>query len=111
VNASRPVLWGVLNVTPDSFSDGGQFFSPDLAIAQATLLIEHGAGVIDVGGESTRPGAQRVAPEVEQERVIPVIEALAKRDFVVGWSCRPRHVLPCGGIGSRLRHHALARSQ
>ncbi len=83
MNASRPVLWGVLNVTPDSFSDGGQFFSPDLAIAQAALLIEHGAGVIDVGGESTRPGAQRVAPEVEQERVIPVIEALAKRDFVV----------------------------
>ncbi len=83
MNTSRPVLWGVLNVTPDSFSDGGEFSSPDLAIAHAALLIEQGAAVIDVGGESTRPGAQRVAPEREQERVIPVIEALTKRGYVV----------------------------
>ncbi len=82
MNASRPVLWGVLNVTPDSFSDAGQFLSLELAIAHAALLAEHGAGVIDVGGESTRPGAQRVAPEVEQERVIPVIEALTTRGYV-----------------------------
>ena len=82
MNPARPVLWGVLNVTPDSFSDGGEFFSHDRAIAQATLLVEHGAGVIDVGGESTRPGAQRVAVEVEQERVIPVIAALTKRGYV-----------------------------
>lgn len=82
MNTSRPVLWGVLNVTPDSFSDGGEFLSHDRAIAQATMLAEHGAGVIDVGGESTRPGAQRVAAEVEQERVIPVIQALTERGFV-----------------------------
>ena len=83
MNASRPVLWGVLNVTPDSFSDGGQFLSLDLALAQATMLTKHGADLIDVGGESTRPGAQRVAPDVEQERVIPVIEALTERGYVV----------------------------
>ena len=82
MRVTRPVLWGVLNVTPDSFSDGGDFFSPDLAIARAALLVEHGAGVVDVGGESTRPGAQRVAPEVEQERVIPVVEALTQRGYV-----------------------------
>ena len=80
---SRPVLWGVLNVTPDSFSDGGEFLSQDLAVAHAALLVEQGAAVIDVGGESTKPGAQRVAPEVEQERVIPVIEALTQRGYVV----------------------------
>jgi dihydropteroate synthase len=83
VNASRPVLWGVLNVTPDSFSDGGKFLSQDLAVAHAASLVEQGAAVIDVGGESTKPGAQRVAPEVEQERVIPVIQALAKLGYVL----------------------------
>lgn len=82
MNTSRPVLWGVLNVTPDSFSDGGQFLSHDLALAQATTLLKNGAAVIDVGGESTRPGAPRVSPEAEQERVIPVIEALTKRGDV-----------------------------
>ncbi len=82
MRASRPVLWGVLNVTPDSFSDGGEFLSQDLAVAHAASLVEQGAAVIDVGGESTRPGAQRVAPEVEAERVIPVIEALTKRGIL-----------------------------
>lgn len=82
MNTSRPALWGVLNVTPDSFSDGGQFLSHDRALAQATTLLKNGAAVIDVGGESTRPGAPRVTPEAEQERVIPVIEALTKRGDV-----------------------------
>lgn len=82
MRASRPVLWGVLNVTPDSFSDGGEFLAQELALAQAASLVEQGAAVVDVGGESTRPGAKRVAPEVEQERVIPVIQALTKRGVV-----------------------------
>ena len=69
---------GVLNVTPDSFSDGGKFFDSDLAIDQAKSMVENGAGIIDIGGESTRPGASAVSLNNELERVIPVIEALTK---------------------------------
>lgn len=72
----RPLIMGVLNVTPDSFSDGGQFLGLDDAIAQAQLLISQGADLIDIGGESTRPGAQRVSLTQEQDRVLPVIEAI-----------------------------------
>ena len=74
----RPLVMGVLNVTPDSFSDGGKFDNLASALDHARLLVIGGANVIDIGGESTRPGAPRVAIETEQERVIPVIEALHK---------------------------------
>ena len=70
-------IWGILNVTPDSFSDGGRYTEPDKALAQAHLMRAQGAAVVDVGGESTRPGAVRVASSVEQARVLPIIEALA----------------------------------
>ncbi len=70
---------GVLNVTPDSFSDGGQFENVDAAISHGAMLFEQGAGLIDVGGESTRPGAGSVEPEEEGNRVLPVIAALASR--------------------------------
>ena len=70
---------GILNVTPDSFSDGGRCLEPADAIRHAERMVAEGADVIDIGGESTRPGARPVAPEEEQRRVIPVIEALAKR--------------------------------
>jgi len=82
-SSARPLIFGVLNVTPDSFSDGGQFLEPDAAIAQAQRLIAEGADVIDVGGESTRPGAKRVSIEEEQRRVLPVIEALTGHGFTV----------------------------
>ena len=72
----RPLVMGVLNVTPDSFSDGGEFDSLGPALDHARLLIMGGANIIDIGGESTRPGAPRVSPEVELSRVMPVIEAL-----------------------------------
>ncbi|MEY3846414.1 MAG: hypothetical protein RJA66_681 [Actinomycetota bacterium] len=72
----RPLVMGVLNVTPDSFSDGGKFDSVDSALDHARLLLIGGANVIDIGGESTRPGAPRVAPEVELSRVLPVIDAI-----------------------------------
>ena len=72
----RPELWGVLNVTPDSFSDGGRFVDPEAALAQGLRMVTEGASVIDVGGESTRPGAEPVAPQVELERVLPVVAAL-----------------------------------
>ncbi|NLA66357.1 MAG: dihydropteroate synthase, partial [Leucobacter sp.] len=68
---------GVLNVTPDSFSDGGQHDGFDAALAHARLLVAQGANIIDVGGESTRPGAERVPLAEEQRRVLPVIEALS----------------------------------
>jgi len=76
---ARAVVMGVLNVTPDSFSDGGLFASRDAALAQAGRMIAEGAAIIDVGGESTRPGAAPISAAEEQERVLPVIEALAKR--------------------------------
>ena len=72
----RPLVMGVLNVTPDSFSDGGEFDSVESALDHARLLLIGGANIIDIGGESTRPGAPRVAPEVELSRVMPVIDAL-----------------------------------
>lgn len=79
----RPIIVGVLNVTPDSFSDGGDYLSVDAAVAHATELRSQGADLIDVGGESTRPGAERVDPGVEQQRVMPVLRALVERGIPV----------------------------
>jgi dihydropteroate synthase len=73
----KAIVVGILNVTPDSFSDGGQFIAPDQAVAQARRMVEEGAVVIDIGGESTRPGASPVTAEEEQARILPVIAALA----------------------------------
>jgi len=78
VKMIRPKIMGVLNITPDSFSDGNQFTSLESALDQAKLLSMTGADIIDVGGESTRPGATRVSVEEEQSRVIPVIREIAK---------------------------------
>lgn len=72
----RPLVMGVVNVTPDSFSDGGRFIEPDEALAQALRLVDEGADILDIGGESTRPGAQPVEEAEELARVIPVIERL-----------------------------------
>jgi dihydropteroate synthase len=71
-------VWGILNVTPDSFSDGGRFLEPAAAVEQALRLVQEGADVLDVGGESTRPGATPVAVEEEVRRTAPVIEALRR---------------------------------
>ncbi|OLO64284.1 dihydropteroate synthase [Actinomyces oris] len=76
VPRDRTLLMGVLNVTPDSFSDGGRWADPEAAVAHARELIAQGADVIDVGGESTRPGAQRVDVDTEISRVLPVVRAL-----------------------------------
>jgi dihydropteroate synthase len=82
LDLSTPLVMGVLNVTPDSFSDGGRFADVAAAVAHAMRMIEQGAALIDVGGESTRPGAPAVDAEAEIERVVPVIEALAARTTV-----------------------------
>lgn len=84
LDLSHPQVMGILNVTPDSFSDGGQFLAKDKAVAQAKQMVADGATIIDVGGESTRPGAAIVPVEQEIERVVPVIEAIrAELDTVI----------------------------
>jgi dihydropteroate synthase len=72
----RTLVMGIVNVTPDSFSDGGLFADPETAVAHAATLVDEGADIVDIGGESTRPGAEPVAPDEERRRVVPVIEGL-----------------------------------
>lgn len=80
---SRPLIMGVVNITPDSFSDGGDFLTAEDALAHALELVSQGANIVDLGGESTKPGALRVKIEEEQSRVIPVIESLmSNKNFV-----------------------------
>ena len=77
IRLDRPIVLGILNVTPDSFSDGGNFFSPEAAVAHAARMVAEGADVVDVGGESTRPqGAVPVDADAERDRVVPVVRAL-----------------------------------
>ncbi len=83
LDLSAPLVMGVLNVTPDSFSDGGRFFSVDAAVEQGLRMAAEGAALIDVGGESTRPGSQGVSADEELRRVIPVIERLRKATAAV----------------------------
>lgn len=82
-NSGRTLIFGILNVTPDSFSDGGNFLALNKAIAQANKLINDGADVIDVGGESTRPGAERISSSEELSRVLPVIKKLVDQGIAV----------------------------
>lgn len=79
----RTRVMGVVNVTPDSFSDGGRYLTPEAAIEHGRRLAQQGADILDVGGESTRPGAERVTPEAEQARVLGVISALTAEGFAV----------------------------
>ncbi|MFT5469273.1 MAG: dihydropteroate synthase [Verrucomicrobiales bacterium] len=85
--ADRGRVMGILNTTPDSFSDGGEFIDPDRAVERALSMVEEGAEIIDIGGESTRPGAEPVNAEAESARVLPVIERLApaaaERGFLI----------------------------
>lgn len=82
-SAGRTLVMGVLNVTPDSFSDGGRWFTPDAAVAHGLALVADGADLLDVGGESTRPGAARVPVAEELDRVLPVVRELAGRGVPV----------------------------
>lgn len=83
LDLSQPQIMGILNVTPDSFSDGGQHHQKDQAVQHALQMIEDGANIIDIGGESTRPNASPVALEEELRRVIPVVEALSNYDVII----------------------------
>ena len=88
LSLARPRIMGVLNVTPDSFSDGGQNFDPNLAIARGLELLDQGADIVDVGGESTRPGFTPVDPDEEARRVLPVIRELARAGALVSVDTR-----------------------
>ena len=83
VRLRYPAVMGILNLTPDSFSDGGQFLVPVDALAHAHRMVEEGAQIIDLGGESTRPGSDPVSEQKELARVLPVIELLAKEEFIL----------------------------
>ncbi|WP_246152202.1 dihydropteroate synthase [Roseospira navarrensis] len=89
----RTRIMGILNCTPDSFSDGGDHFSADAAIASGLAMLEAGADILDVGGESTRPGADPVSPEEEARRVLPVVRALADRGALVSIDTRRASVM------------------
>ncbi len=93
LSLDRPLIMGVVNVTPDSFSDGGAFLDAAAAVAHGRRLAAEGADIIDVGGESTRPGAEPVAPDVEASRVLPVVEALAKEGLVISIDTRHAAVM------------------
>lgn len=84
----RPVVMGILNVTPDSFSDGGRHWAADQAIAAGRRMTDEGAVILDIGGESTRPGAAATPPEEEQRRILPVIAALADAGAIVSVDTR-----------------------
>ena len=98
---ARGAIMGIVNVTPDSFSDGGAFFDPDRAAAHAVAMLDEGAAIVDVGGESTRPGADPVSAEDELARVLPVVEAILAQ--------RPRGVISIDTSKAVVARAALER--
>jgi len=82
IDLTQPVVMGILNVTPDSFSDGGKFYSEENALEHARKMIEDGAGIIDVGGESTRPGSKPVSTDEEISRIFPIIKKIASESSI-----------------------------
>ena len=105
----RPAVMGVLNVTPDSFSDGGRYLKPDLAIEHGLAMIDEGADIIDVGGESTRPGASPVELDEELRRVLPVVKALLARGIKVSIdTSKPEIAAACLGEGVQMVNDVTA---
>ncbi|OUR68931.1 dihydropteroate synthase, partial [Bermanella sp. 47_1433_sub80_T6] len=104
LDLSSPQVMGVLNVTPDSFSDGGDYASLDAALFRAQEMVSQGVAIIDVGGESTRPGAATVALQQELDRVVPLIECIASQlDICISVdSSRPEVMLAAQAAGAHL---------
>ena len=113
LDLSAPVVMGVLNVTPDSFSDGGRFNKPDAALAHAREMLAAGAIIIDVGGESTRPGAEPVSEQQELDRVVPIVEALAAdSDALISVDTSTASVMrECAAAGAHLINDVRALSR
>lgn len=100
---NRPLVMGILNVTPDSFSDGGAYANPAYAIEAGRLMRAQGADILDIGGESTRPGAQPLTAEVESARIIPVVKALAAEGAVISIDTRNAATMAAGlAAGARI---------
>jgi dihydropteroate synthase len=99
---ARSLVMGILNVTPDSFSDGGRWFDRDAAVARGLAMVAEGADVVDVGGESTRPGAEPVGEAEERRRVVPVVEALAPHVRVSVDTTKPAVAEAALGAGATL---------
>jgi dihydropteroate synthase len=110
LDLTRPQVMGILNVTPDSFSDGGRFHLRDVALRHAEAMMMAGASLIDVGGESTRPGALPVSAEQELQRVAPVIEAIAAElDVIISVdSSTPAVMLEAARLGAGLLNDVRA---
>jgi dihydropteroate synthase len=113
LSLAQPILMGVLNVTPDSFSDGGRFFDMEAAVAQGLRMVEEGASIVDVGGESTRPGAAPVGAEEEIRRVVPVVERLrAQTDVVISVdTSKPQVIRAAAAAGAGLINDVRALSE
>lgn len=93
LDLSRPLIMGILNITPDSFSDGGRYLQMDVALQHAEEMVLQGADIIDVGGESTRPGAEHVSLQQELDRVMPVLEALLALNVPISVDTRKADVM------------------
>lgn len=103
LSLNRPLIMGIVNVTPDSFSDGGRFYSSSAAIEHACRLLEEGADMLDVGGESSRPGALSVSVEEELRRVLPIVEALQGRNVPVSVdTCKAEVMRAAIGAGASM---------
>lgn len=107
--AARPLVMGIVNVTPDSFSDGGRYFDAGAARAHARQLVEEGADILDLGGESTRPGAAEVAVDEELRRVVPLVEALADAGVPLSVdTCKPAVMRAVLAAGAHIVNDVLA---
>lgn len=113
LDLSTPQIMGILNVTPDSFSDGGRYQGVDAALKQAESMLSQGASIVDVGGESTRPGATPVGAQEEMERVLPVVEAIAQRiDVTISVdTSNPQLMTSAAHIGAHLLNDVRALQQ
>ncbi len=111
LSLERPLIMGIVNVTPDSFSDGGEAAAPETAIARGRRLVADGADIVDVGGESTRPGAEPVPVAEEMRRVLPVVDALAGDGCVVSVDTRRAEVMQAAlSAGARIVNDVTALS-
>jgi dihydropteroate synthase len=109
LSLERPLIMGIVNITPDSFSDGGKFFDPGRALDHARQLLEEGADILDIGGESSRPGAEPVGADEELRRVLPVLERLVELPVPVSVdTCKPEVMRRAAAAGAAIINDIFA---